>query len=254
VDIQNCAILQDRDFYNASLVVEDDERSGGGGLPSHQLLDGGDGLRRLLRVRPSLVGGLLLGRGSSASTAGRPCGSGRPSRSPGASATSTWSRRTCTPYADSRRRRICSGGATPPPPWPASIRRRARGCSDAVRSWLAAVQMRRRARGNCSPEWLWLAAAHSGARVASEGLDPHSHLHPLFVGGGGVGLVGPVFCRYGPARIRGQLDGPFCPHPLSHRNNTGYQRFEGPARHALKPTLWQRPKHFRIRSRLVFYK
>jgi hypothetical protein len=93
--------------------------------------------------------------------------------------------------------------------------------------------MQRRARGNCSPEWLWLAAAHGGARVASEGLDPHSHLHPLFVGGGGVGLTGPVFCRYGPARIRGLLDGPFHPHPLSRRNNTRYQRFEGPARHAL---------------------
>jgi hypothetical protein len=39
-----------------------------------------------------------------------------------------------------------------------------------------------------------VVAAHDGARVASEGLDPHSHLHPLFVGGGGVGLMGPVFC------------------------------------------------------------
>jgi hypothetical protein len=44
-----------------------------------------------------------------------------------------------------------------------------------------------------------LAATHGGARVASEGLDPHSHLHPIFVGGGGVGLMGPVFCQYEPA-------------------------------------------------------
>jgi hypothetical protein len=102
-----------------------------------------------------------------------------------------------------------------------------------VRSWLATMQMQRRARGNCSSEWLWLAAAHDGARVTSEGLDPHSHLHPLFVGGGGVGLTGPVFRRYGPTRIRGRLDGLFHPHPLSRRNNTGYQRFEGPTRHAL---------------------
>jgi hypothetical protein len=122
---------------------------------------------------------------------------------------------------------------SPPPPWLASIWRRARGCSDAVRSWLAAVQIRRRARGNCSPKWLWLTAAHGGTRVASEGLDPHSHLHPLLVGGGGVGLTGPVFCRYGPARIRGLLDGPFHPHPLSHRNNTGTSVLRA-ARHALR--------------------
>jgi hypothetical protein len=70
--------------------------------------------------------------------------------------------------------------------------------------------------------------------VASEGLDPHSHLHPVFVGGDVVGLTGSVFCRYGPARIWGPLDGGFRPHPLSRRNYKGYVRFEGPARHALR--------------------
>jgi hypothetical protein len=75
--------------------------------------------------------------------------------------------------------------------------------------------------------------AGGGARVASEGLAPHSHPHPVFVGGGGVGLTSPVFCRYGPARIRGLLDGGFRPHPLSRRNYKGPVRFEGPVRHAL---------------------
>jgi hypothetical protein len=46
------------------------------------------------------------------------------------------------------------------------------------------------------------AAAHGGARVASEGLDPHSQQHSVFVGSGGVVLMGAVFGRYGPARIR----------------------------------------------------
>jgi hypothetical protein len=78
-----------------------------------------------------------------------------------------------------------------------------------------------------------LAAAHGGARVASEGFDPHSHLHPISVGGGRVGLTGPVFYRYGPARIQGPLDGGFRPHP-SRRNYKGCSRFEGPVRHALK--------------------
>jgi hypothetical protein len=36
-----------------------------------------------------------------------------------------------------------------------------------------------------------------------------------------VGLPGPVFCRYGPARIRGLLDDGFRPHPLSRRNYKG---------------------------------
>jgi hypothetical protein len=74
--------------------------------------------------------------------------------------------------------------------------------------------------------------AGGGARVASEGLAPHLHPHPVFVGGGGVGLTGPVFCRYGLARIRGLLDGGFRPHPLSRRNYKGPVRFEGPVRHA----------------------
>lgn len=45
------------------LIVENDDFGSGGGLPSLHLLDGVNGLRRLLRLRPSLVGGLLLGRG-----------------------------------------------------------------------------------------------------------------------------------------------------------------------------------------------
>jgi hypothetical protein len=53
-----------------------------------------------------------------------------------------------------------------------------------------------------------LAAAHGGARVASEGLDPHSHLSPVFVGGGEGGVDGPRSLpiragpNMGPARRR----------------------------------------------------
>lgn len=66
-----------------------------------------------------------------------------------------------------------------------------------------------------------VVATHGGARVASEGLAPHSHLHPLYVGGGGVGLAGPVFCRYLSARIRGLLDGPFSLTPYLARKIRG---------------------------------
>jgi hypothetical protein len=47
-------------------------------------------------------------------------------------------------------------------------------------------------------------------------------------------MPGPIFCRYGPARIRGLLDGRKRPHPLSRRNYKGPVRFEEPVRHALR--------------------
>jgi hypothetical protein len=165
--------------------------------------------------------------------AGQPCSSGRPLQSPVAMAASTWSRRICMAHADSRWRSTCSGGAMPPPPSLSSIRRWATGSFDAVRScsrWCkcggSCVGIARRSRKV-------LAAAHGGTRVVNEGLDPHSHLRPVFVGDGGVGLTGPIFCRYGLARIRGLLDGGFRPHPLSHQNYKRYVCFEGPVRHAL---------------------
>jgi hypothetical protein len=105
------------------------------------------------------------------------------------------------------------------------------------------------ARGGANAgKWRWellagVGSGGGGARVASEGLAPYSHPHPVFVGGGGVGLLGPVFCRYGPARIQGLLDGAFRPHPLSRRNYKGPVRFEGPVRHALISYILAPPIH-----------
>jgi hypothetical protein len=48
-----------------------------------------------------------------------------------------------------------------------------------------------------------------------------------------VEMPGPVFCRYGSARIRGLLDGRKCPHPISRRNYKGPVCYTGPVRHAL---------------------
>jgi hypothetical protein len=46
-------------------------------------------------------------------------------------------------------------------------------------------------------------------------------------------MPGPVFCRYGPARIRGLLDGRKRPHPISRQNYKGPVRYTGPVTHAL---------------------
>ena len=102
-----------------------------------------------------------------------------------------------------------------------------------VRTWRAAVLMLRRRAWNCSPERVREAAAHGGARVASEGFAPHSHRQTLYVVGGALVLLDPIYRRDGPGRIRGLLDGPKGTGPLSHRNFDGWAGFEGPVRHAL---------------------
>ena len=93
--------------------------------------------------------------------------------------------------------------------------------------------MRRGGAANCSPEQEEEAAARGGARVASEGLTPHSHLRPLYVRGDGADFLGPVFRRNGTARIRGLLDGPNRACPVCRRNFTGWAGYTGPVRHAL---------------------